>query len=182
LLALRYFLVEKLLEAVIVELAEQNKNSATHVRFAKEKLLSPADLYPHTLQEWIALVGVLTPFLGLAMGGVWRAWTYHREQKQAEWERLHELLKMLHNQDQSYGEWAQLAAVCELRSVRINSAILAVIVTNVLEHWIQEKVSPQLICELTNLQNKLRLRNAWTRWLFRASPDQSAPLSTTHDG
>src|SRR6266540_2314556 len=56
---------------------------------------TPADLYPHSLQEWIALASVLIPFIGLALGAVWRAWTYHREQKQKEWERLHELLKTL---------------------------------------------------------------------------------------
>jgi len=113
------------------------------------------DLYPHTFLEWIALFGALTPFIGLAGGAIWRAWTYHREQRQKEWERLHDLLKTLYNKNNEYGEWAQLAAVCELNTVRINQVTLAVIVANVMTHWTNVGASPQLINELKRLQTSL---------------------------
>ena len=116
--------------------------------------MTPADLiYPHTLQEWIALASVLMPFLGLAVGAIWRAWTYHREQKQKEWERLHELLKTLHNKDHDYGPWAQLAAAHELRTVRINRTVLAAIVSSMLAHWNKPGANASLIDELKKISD-----------------------------
>ena len=118
--------------------------------------MTPADLiYPHTLQEWIALASVLIPFLGLAVGAIWRAWTYHREQKQKEWERLHELLKTLQNKDHDYGPWAQLAAAHELRTVRINRTVLAAIVSSMLAHWNKPGANASLIDELKKIQTSL---------------------------
>jgi hypothetical protein len=114
------------------------------------------ELYPKNLQEWVALTGVLIPFIALAGGAVWRAWTYHREQKQKEWERLHELLKTLYNKDGDYGEWAQLAAVYEMKTVRIDQSALADIVSNVLEYWSKSGGSaPALTTELRRLLTSL---------------------------
>jgi hypothetical protein len=54
--------------------------------------MTTRDLYPHTFEQWIALVGALTPFLVMAGSAVWRAWTYAGEQRQREWERLGDLM------------------------------------------------------------------------------------------
>jgi hypothetical protein len=110
------------------------------------------NLYPQTLQEGIALLGALTPFIGLAGGALWRAWTYAREQRQKEWERLHELVKTLYNKDTEYGLWGQLVAIHELKTLRIDRAILAAIVSNMLKFWTDPKLKgdPKLISELEN--------------------------------
>ena len=113
------------------------------------------DLYPHNLQEWIALIGVLIPLLGLAGGAMWRAWTYHRERRQSEWERLHELLKTLYNKDNDYGMWAQLAATYELECVRIDKALLSQLVSDVLAHWKKSNANARLIEEATKLKSRL---------------------------
>ena|SRR5450631_3490240 len=115
----------------------------------------PTNLYPQTFQEYVTLFGVLTPFIALAGGAIWRAWTYQREQKQKEWERLHELVKTLYNKDGEYGAWAQLAAVHELKTLRIDQAVLGSIVINALDYWTQTGADAQLITELKKVQTSL---------------------------
>jgi hypothetical protein len=114
------------------------------------------NLYPQNFQESMTLLGALIPFIALAVGAVWRAWTYQREQKQKEWERLHVLVKTLYNKDEEYGLWAQLAAVQELKTLKINQTALAAIVSNVVEFWTKPGTNAELLNELRELRASLR--------------------------
>jgi hypothetical protein len=113
------------------------------------------NLYPQNFQESMTLLGVLIPFIALAVGAVWRAWTYHREQKQKEWERLHVLVKTLYNKGGEYGLWAQLAAVHELKTLKVNQTALAAIVSNAIEFWTKSGTEAELLNELKELRASL---------------------------
>jgi hypothetical protein len=93
-------------------------------------------IYPSTYEQWIALFGVLLLVSTLAGTACWRAWTYHREQRQNEWKRLHELIGILH--DGSKGLFLQFAAVGELRTIKVDKRTLSIVVDLAIKTCLQQ--------------------------------------------
>jgi hypothetical protein len=121
-----------------------------------DKLMNlPDNLYPHTFENWIALGGFLVPFITMAGSAIWRARTYWREQQQREWQRLQELLETLNNTDGKHGLWQQIAAIRELRTLRVDQVSLSLIVSHALELWLKQAVDVRLIQELQVFQRTL---------------------------
>lgn len=118
-----------------------------------------AEFHTHSFEHWAALGAGMLSIITIAATGVWRAYTYSREQRQSEWKRIHELLVLLHNSDVKIGLWSQYAAVKELESFRrISRSTLVSLVDLIINHMKANPLAPaveKLLPELESLRKRL---------------------------
>ena len=111
-------------------------------------------LNPETFEQWLAVVAALASFAGVAVSAIWRAWTYAAEQRQKKWERLHELVQILHHGSEK-GLWGQLAAVSELRTINVDRKVLAILVAKAVTHFKAVDADQELIQALADFHKEL---------------------------
>ncbi len=88
--------------------------------------------------DWkeVAAVGSLGLGVITFLVGHWvRAFTYRREQRQREWERLSAILDTLENLEAKKGNWSQLAAAAEMVHLTKNRQVVRQLAREARDHW-----------------------------------------------
>lgn len=100
----------------------------------------------------LTAVGLVGSAAGWAWAAIRQARTSQREQEQAEWERLGELIKNLYNKEGSdLGAWGQIVAVREFRAFTRKKRTILLIAKDARRHFSASANVPLLLEELDTL-------------------------------